>query len=66
MNPFSNNADNQHMEGVASYFTKTEENNIFMYRGSLEIFYWENASHQSLDVACSHNNSEKTKNTISI
>ena len=49
MNPFSNKADNQHMEGVDSYFTKTEENIIFMYRGTIYDYYWKKDNHESLD-----------------
>ena len=39
LNLFSNKALNQHMEVVDSYFTKTEDNNICLYRGSLQDFH---------------------------
>ena len=40
VNLFRNTAENQHMEVVDGYFTKTDDNNIFMNKGSLQYFYW--------------------------
>ena len=40
MNMIRNKALECHSEGVDSYFTKIENNIIYMYRGSLQDFYW--------------------------
>ena len=59
INLFRNKSEKQNMEVVDSYFTKTEDNNIFMYRGSLKYFYWEKSTHESLDFVRSHYNVKK-------
>ena len=33
-------------------FTNTENNIIYMYRGSLQDFYWEKGTHECLEVPC--------------
>ena len=53
------------MEVVDSYFTKTEDNNIFMYRVSLKDFYWEKSTYESLDFVRSHYNVKKNKQYMS-
>ena len=50
-----------HLEGVDSYFTKIEKNRTYMYRGSLQFFYWKKGTPESLDVACIHFNVERIK-----
>ena len=47
-----------HVVGVESYFTKMENNIIYMYKGSLQVFYWEKGSHESLDVLSPNFNAE--------
>ena len=39
-----------HVEVVDSYFTKTDSKNNYMYRGSLQDFYWNKGVHEILDV----------------
>ena len=50
MNTLGNKGDNQHVEVVDIYFTKTEDSNIFMWIGSLQYFYWKKDTSESLDV----------------
>ena len=56
MNLFRNKAVNQHVEVVDSNFTKTEDKDIFLYRGSLQDFSWKKATHESIDVVCTNYN----------
>ena len=44
------------MEVVGSYLKKTEDKNIFMYRGSLQGFYWKKSAHESLYIVLTHYN----------
>ena len=48
-------------EGVDSDFTNIEENIIYMYRGSLQEFYWKKGTNESIDVACLNFNVEIIK-----
>ena len=56
MNLFRNKEVNQHMEFVDNYFTKTEDNNIFLYRGLLQYFSWKKETHESIDIVRPHQN----------
>ena len=49
------------MEVVYSYFKNPEKNKIYMYRGSLQDFYWKKRTHESLDIVCPHFNVEGNK-----
>ena len=40
------------MEAFDNYFTKIEDNNIFLYRGLLQVFTWKKATHEVLDGVC--------------
>ena len=46
------------METVDSYFTNIENNIIYMFRGSLQNFYWKKVTHESLDIEYIHFNVE--------
>ena len=35
-------------------FTHIEKNIIYMYRGSLQDFYWEKGTYECLEVPCVH------------
>ena len=61
MNMTRNKASEFHCEGVDSYFTNSDNNIIYMYRGSLQGFYCKKGTHKSLDVPCPHFNVERTK-----
>ena len=61
INMISNKALKCHSEGVDSYFTNIENNIIYMYRGSLQNFYWNKVPRESLDVPCPHFNVEIIK-----
>ena len=61
MNMIRDKALELHLEGVDSYFTKVDNNIIYMYRGYLHDFYWNKGTHESLDVACLHFNVEIIK-----
>ena len=58
MNININKALEFHVEGVDRYFTNIENNIIYMYRGSLQDFYWKKGTHEILDVPCVHFNVE--------
>ena len=45
MNIFSNKAVNQRVEVIDSFVTKIDNNNIYMYRDSLQDFYWKKGTH---------------------
>ena len=47
------------MEVVAFFLTKKENNIIYMYRESIQYFYWKKGTHESLDVVCTHFNVKK-------
>ena len=53
------------MEVVDIYLTKIEDNNIFMCIGSLQYFYWNKSTHESIDVVLTHYNKEKTRQYLS-
>ena len=59
MNKFRSKALQYHVKVVGSYFTKTDNNKIYMYRGPLQDFYWKKGTHESLDVVCPYLNSVK-------
>ena len=60
MNKFRSKALQYHVKVVGSYFTKTDNNKIYMYRrGPLQDFYWKEGIHESLDVVCPYLNSVK-------
>ena len=61
VNTFRNMALEFHMELVDRNFTKTDNNKIYMYRGSLQDFYSKKGTNESLDVVCLHLNIEKLK-----
>ena len=42
-------------------FTIIENNKMYMYKGSLQYFYWKKGNHEILDVVCSHYNVDKHK-----
>ena len=52
MNMISNKVLECHVVGVDSYFTKMDNNIIYMYRGSLQEFYCNKGNHESLDAVC--------------
>ena len=54
------------VEVVDSYFTKTENSKIYMYRGSLQYFHWKKDTHGSLGIICPHLNVGKLYETISV
>ena len=54
LNLSRNKEVNQHMEVIDSYFTKTENNNVFMYRDSLQDFSWKKSTHEDRDAVCPH------------
>ena len=66
MNIFRNKAENQHMKVVDGYFTKTEDNNLFIYIGSLQDIYWKNDTHEIIDVLRPHYKVKKTRQYIYI
>ena len=44
MNIFRNKVLKFHVKGVESYFTKIENNQIYMYRVSIQYFYCKNGT----------------------
>ena len=54
MNIFRSKALEFNVELVDSIFTKTENNKIYMYRGSIQDFYWKKFTHESLYVLYQH------------
>ena len=61
MNMIRNKALECHSSGIDSYFTNIENNRIYMYRWSLQCFYWQKGTHKILDIACLHFNIEIIK-----
>ena len=61
MNININKALEFHVEGVDRHFTNIENNIIYMYRGSLQGFYWKRVTHESPYVACIYLNVERIK-----
>ena len=59
MNILSNKAVNQQVEVLDMYFSKIENNKMYMYIGSLQYFYYNKDNHESLDVLHPHYNVEK-------
>ena len=59
INIFRKKALEFHVEVVDSYFTNTQNNTIYIYRGSLQYFYWKKVTHESIDVVCPYFNVEK-------
>ena len=58
MNISRNKTENQHMEVVDVYFSKTEDIKNFIYRGSLQDFYWKKYTHESIVVVRPYYNAE--------
>ena len=59
MNLFRKKVDNEHMEVVDGSCTKTEDNNIFMCRWSLQDYYWKKDTYEILDIVHPHYNVEQ-------
>ena len=60
-NLFRKNSLNKHEEVVYTYFTKKVNTKIYIYRGSLQYFYWKKGYHESLDAVRPHFNYEQNK-----
>ena len=61
MSMIMNKALECNSEGADGYLTKIENSIIYMYRGSLQYFYWNKVTHEGLDVPCTHFNVERIK-----
>ena len=61
MNMIRNKELEFHVEVVDSYFTNMENNIIYIYRGSLQDFYWNKVTNKSLYIVCPHFNVEIIK-----
>ena len=46
---------------VDRYFTKTDNKTNYMYRGSLQEFYWKKVTHENIDFVCPHFNAKIIK-----
>ena len=57
MNMIRNKSLKSHEEGV-DIFTNIENRRIYMYRGSLNDFYWKKGTNKSLDFPCVQFNPE--------
>ena len=48
-------------DGIDSSSKNIDNNRIYMYRVSLQYYYWEKGTHEIIHVACLHFNVERTK-----
>ena len=54
INIISNKALKYHHKGVDSLFKNIANKIIYMYRGSLQDFYWKKGTYECLDDVCVH------------
>ena len=61
MNMVRNKSSGCHVELIDTYFTKIENNYIYVYRGSLQEIYWRKGAHEIPDIIYQNFNVERIK-----